>query len=154
MLLGLAQGTPLMSVYLRAMGTKVGRDVWCDTLTITEFDMVELADGCVINRFACVETHLFHDRLMRIGPTRLGAGSTLGPSSALLPDTVLGDGAVVGGRSVVMRGEELPARHPLARRARGRPGLSSSSARGGRRRPGLTRQCDRAGRPYAWATAA
>jgi non-ribosomal peptide synthetase-like protein len=108
-LLGLAQGTPLMSVYLRAMGTKVGRDVWCDTLTITEFDMVELADGCVINRFACVETHLFHDRLMRIGPTRLGAGSTLGPSSALLPDTVLGDGAVVGGRAVVMRGEELPA---------------------------------------------
>jgi non-ribosomal peptide synthetase-like protein len=107
-LLGLAQATPLMSVYLRAMGTKVGRDVWCDTLTITEFDMVELGDGCVINRFACVETHLFHDRLMRIGPARLGAGSTLGPSSALLPDTVLGDSAVVGGRSVVMRGEELP----------------------------------------------
>jgi non-ribosomal peptide synthetase-like protein len=108
-LLGLAQATPLMSAYLRAMGTKVGRDVWCETLTITEFDMVELGDGCVINRFACVETHLFHDRLMRIGPTRMGAGSTLGPASALLPDSALGDGAVVGGRSVIMRGEELPA---------------------------------------------
>ena len=97
-----------MPLYLRAMGTKVGRDVWCDTLTITEFDMVELGDGCVINRFACVETHLFHDRLRRIGPARLGAGSTLGPASALLPDTVLGECASVGGRSVVLRGEELP----------------------------------------------
>lgn len=62
----------------------------------------------MINRFACIETHLFHDRLMRIGPTKLGAGSTVGPSSAVLPDTVLGPGAKVGGRSVVLRGEELP----------------------------------------------
>jgi non-ribosomal peptide synthetase-like protein len=108
-LLGLALGTPLMSLYLRAMGTKVGRGVWCETLTITEFDVVELGDRCAVNRFSCVETHLFHDRLMRIGPTRLGAGSSLGPSSALLPDSALGAGARVGGRSVVMRGEELPA---------------------------------------------
>jgi len=106
-LLGAALGTPLMSVYLRAMGAKVGRDVWCETLTITEFDCVELGDGCVINRFACVETHLFHDRLMRIGPTAIGPGATLGPSCALLPDTRVGAGVRVGGRSVVMRGEEL-----------------------------------------------
>jgi non-ribosomal peptide synthetase-like protein len=107
-LLGIALATPLMSVYLRAMGAKVGCDVWCDSLTITEFDMVELGAGCVVNRFACVETHLFHDRLMRIGPTKLGAGSSIGPSSAVLPDTVLGACAWVGGRSVVLRGEQLP----------------------------------------------
>ncbi len=107
-LLGAALGTPLMPVYLRAMGAKVGRDVWCETLTITEFDVVQLGDGCVVNRYACVETHLFHDRLLRIGPATLGPGSTLGPSACLLPDTVLGAGARVGGRSVVLRGEELP----------------------------------------------
>jgi len=44
-LMGLALGTPLMPLYLRAMGTKVGKDVWCDTLTITEFDVVELGTG-------------------------------------------------------------------------------------------------------------
>ncbi len=107
-LLGASVGTPLMSMYLRAMGTKVGRDVWFETLNITEFDVVELGDGCVVNRAACVETHLFHDRLMRIGPATLGPGSSLGPYSVVLPDTVLGAGARVGGRSVVLRGEELP----------------------------------------------
>jgi hypothetical protein len=56
-----------------------------------------------------VQTHLFHDRLLRIGPASLGAGSTLGPISAMLPDTALGAGCSVGGRSVVMRGERLPA---------------------------------------------
>jgi non-ribosomal peptide synthetase-like protein len=108
-LMGSAQATPLMSMYLRLMGAKVGRDVWCETMTITEFDMVELGDGCVVNRHAIVQTHLFHDRLLRIGPTSLGPGSTLGPVSAILPDTALGAGCSVGARSVVMRGERLPA---------------------------------------------
>jgi non-ribosomal peptide synthetase-like protein len=101
-------GTPLMNVYLRIMGSQVGRDVWCDTLTITEFDMVTLDEGCSINRRSCIESHLFHDRVMSIGPIHLGAGATVGPSSAILPDTVIGEGCCVGGRSVVLRGEELP----------------------------------------------
>jgi non-ribosomal peptide synthetase-like protein len=108
-LMNKAQGTALMPVYLRAMGAQIGRDVWCETLAITEFDVVKVGDGCAINRGACLETHLFHDRLMRIGPNDLGAGATLGPHSATLPDTKLGPGCVVGGRSVVLRGEELPA---------------------------------------------
>lgn len=107
-LLEKALGTPLVPAYLRAMGATVGRDVWCDTLAVTEFDVVAVGDGCAINRGACLETHLFHDRLLRIGPTELGPGSTLGPVSAVLPDTRLGAGCVVGGRSVVLRGEELP----------------------------------------------
>lgn len=107
-LMSFSTGTPLMSLYLRAMGAKVGRGVWCETMAITEFDVVELDDGCVLNRYSCVETHLFHDRLMRIGPARMGPGSTLGPSSAVLPNTTVGAGTCVGGRSFVMRGEELP----------------------------------------------
>jgi non-ribosomal peptide synthetase-like protein len=109
-LLNSALGTPLMPVYLRLMGARIGRNVWCETLTITEFDLAELGDGAVVNRNAVVETHLFHDRVMQVGPARLGAGSTLGPSSAMLPDTEIGDGCSVGGRSIVMRGERLPPR--------------------------------------------
>jgi non-ribosomal peptide synthetase-like protein len=107
-LLQSALGTPVMSVYLRAMGAKVGRGVWCETLAITEFDQVTIGDGCVVNRGACIETHVFHDRVLSIGPARLEAMSTLGPSSVVLPDTKLGEGSSVGGRSVVLRGESLP----------------------------------------------
>ncbi len=103
-----ALGTPLVPAYLRLMGAKIGRDVWCETMAVTEFDVVTIGDGCSINRGACIETHLFHDRVLRIGPTVMGDGSTLGPTSAILPDTRLGAGCVVGGRSVVLRGEELP----------------------------------------------
>ncbi|WP_084269904.1 Pls/PosA family non-ribosomal peptide synthetase [Patulibacter minatonensis] len=108
-LMSSAIGTPLMSVYLRLLGARVGRGVWCETMALTEFDLVDLGDGSVVNRRACVETHLFHDRVMKIGPSTLGRGSTIGPGSAVLPDTTIGDGTTIGGRSVVLRGEELPA---------------------------------------------
>jgi len=108
-LLSSALGTPFVPAYLRAMGCKVGKGVWFETLAVTEFDLVDLGDGCAVNRGACVETHLFHDRLLRMGPAVLGADSTLGPNSAVLPDTVVGRGCSVGARSVVLRGERLPA---------------------------------------------
>ncbi|MBV9309192.1 MAG: hypothetical protein JOZ73_00060, partial [Solirubrobacterales bacterium] len=107
-LLGAAQATPIMSFYLRLMGAKVGHDVFCETGTITEFDMVELGSGCVLNRAAIVQTHLMHDRLLQIGPTKLGAGATLGPIAASLPDTMIGERCSIGALSVVMRGEQLP----------------------------------------------
>jgi non-ribosomal peptide synthetase-like protein len=108
-LMSSAIGTPLMSLYLRLLGARVGRGVWCETMALTEFDLVDLGDGSVVNRRACVETHLFHDRVMKIGPSTLGRGATIGPGSAVLPDTTIGDGTTIGGRSVVLRGEELPA---------------------------------------------
>jgi non-ribosomal peptide synthetase-like protein len=91
------------------MGAKVGRDVWVENLNTTEFDLVSFGEGCAVNRYSVVETHLIHDRVMCTGPVRIGAGATLGVSSVTLPHTTLGDGTVVGGRSIVMRGEELPA---------------------------------------------
>jgi non-ribosomal peptide synthetase-like protein len=108
-LLRSAIGTPLMSLYLRAMGSRVGRGVWCETTAVTEYDVVELGDGCAVNRGSCLMTHVFHDRLLRVGPTSIGAGATMGPTSAVLPDTRLAANTCIGGHSAVLSGEELPA---------------------------------------------
>jgi non-ribosomal peptide synthetase-like protein len=97
-----------MSLYLRAVGAKVGRGVWCETTAVTEHDMITLDDGVAVNRGGCLMTHLFHDRPLRIGPTHLDAGATLGPTAVVLPDTHVGTGTSVLGHSVVLRGEELP----------------------------------------------
>jgi non-ribosomal peptide synthetase-like protein len=121
-LLRFALGTPLMSLYLRAMGSRVGRGVWCETTAVTEYDVVALGDGCAVNRGACLMTHVFHDRLLRIGPTSIGAGATMGPTSAVLPETALGVGACIGPHAVVLRGERLPA----ATRWQGAPVVSAT----------------------------
>ncbi len=109
LLMNLLLGTVAMPLYLRLMGARVGRDVWVENLNTTEFDLASFGDGAAVNRGAVIETHLFHDRVMSTGPVHVGVGATLGPSSVSLPQTVIGDGTVVGGRSIVMRGEQLPA---------------------------------------------
>ena len=69
-LLRLAIGTPLMSLYLRAMGARIGRGVWCETTAVTEHDMITLEDGTAVNRGGCLMTHLFHDRSAADRPRR------------------------------------------------------------------------------------
>ncbi|MCG2621708.1 amino acid adenylation domain-containing protein [Arthrobacter sp. I2-34] len=108
-LIRMSLGTPLLNAWLRLMGTKVGRGVWCETWWLPEFDLIHLADGVSVNRGTVLQTHLFHDRIMRMDTVRLQAGSTLGPNSIVLPGSSLGEQATVGACSLVMRAENVPA---------------------------------------------
>lgn len=107
-LIGMSVGTPIINLWLRGMGTKVGRRVWCETRRLPEFDLITLRDGVTINRGCVLQTHLFHDRIMRMDEIDLGMNSTLGPNSIVLPGSSLGTGATVGAASLVMRSEAIP----------------------------------------------
>ncbi|RJQ80751.1 amino acid adenylation domain-containing protein [Pseudonocardiaceae bacterium YIM PH 21723] len=102
-------GTPLLNGWLRLMGARVGRGVWCETHWLPEADLVSVADGATVNRACVVQTHLFHDRLMRLAPVRIEAGGVLGPHSVMLPGSVVGARSVIGASSLVTRGEATPA---------------------------------------------
>ena len=104
-----AAGTPVMNVWLRALGAKIGHGVWCESYWLPEADLVTLGDGSTVNRGCVVQTHLFHDRIMRMDTVVLEAGATLGPHCVALPASRVGAGATVGPASLVMRGDEVPA---------------------------------------------
>ncbi|MCU1696279.1 MAG: amino acid adenylation enzyme/thioester reductase family protein [Mycobacterium sp.] len=104
-----ASGTPVMNLWLRALGAKIGRGVWCETYWLPEADLVTLGRGATVNRGCVVQTHLFHDRIMRMDTVVLEDGATLGPHCVALPAARIGAGATVGPASLVMRGDEVPA---------------------------------------------
>jgi non-ribosomal peptide synthetase-like protein len=104
-----ASGTPVMNLWLRALGASIGRGVWCETYWLPEADLVTLGRGATVNRGCVVQTHLFHDRIMRLDTVVLEAGSTLGPHCVALPAARIGAGATIGPASLVMRGDEVPA---------------------------------------------
>ncbi|MFI1396334.1 Pls/PosA family non-ribosomal peptide synthetase [Streptomyces sp. NPDC020681] len=108
-LVGATGGTPLMNLWLRGLGARIGRGAWCETYWLPEADLVTIGSGASVNRGCVVQTHLFHDRIMRMDNVVLGAGSTLGPHGIALPGAVIGDRAAVGPASLVMRGESVPA---------------------------------------------
>jgi non-ribosomal peptide synthetase-like protein len=103
-----ASGTPVMNLWLRALGAKIGRGVWCETYWLPEADLVTLEKGATVNRGCVVQTHLFHDRIMRMDTVVLEQGSTLGTHCVALPAARIGAAATVGPASLVMRGDEVP----------------------------------------------
>jgi non-ribosomal peptide synthetase-like protein len=105
-----ASGTWILNVWLRAMGARIGRGVWCETYWLPEADLIDLHDGATVNQGCVVQTHLFHDRMLSMDTVTLRAGSTLGPNSVVLPASALGKQATVGPVSLVMRGEVVPDR--------------------------------------------
>ena len=104
-----AAGTPILSLWLRSLGAKIGRGVWCETYWLPEADLVRLGDGVSVNRGCVLQTHLFHDRVMSIGTVDLDHGATMGPHGVILPAASIGADATVGPASLVMRGEHVPA---------------------------------------------
>jgi non-ribosomal peptide synthetase-like protein len=103
-----ASGTPVMNVWLRALGASVGRGAWCETYWLPEADLVTLGRGSTVNRGCVVQTHLFHDRIMRMDEVVLEQGATLGPHGVALPSARLGAGVTVGPASLVVRGDSVP----------------------------------------------
>lgn len=103
-----ASGTPVMNLWLRGLGASVGRGSWCETYWLPEADLVTLGEGSTVNRGCVVQTHLFHDRIMRMDSVVLEPGATLGPHCVALPAARVGAGASVGPASLVVRGDEVP----------------------------------------------
>ncbi|NMR20942.1 Pls/PosA family non-ribosomal peptide synthetase [Cellulomonas fimi] len=104
-----ATGSVALVWWLRGMGARVGRGVWCETYWLPEADLVHLGDGATVGPGCVVQTHLFHDRVMSLDTVVLEDGATLGPHGIVLPAARIGAGATVGPASLVLRGEAVPA---------------------------------------------
>lgn len=102
-------GTPFLPWVLRLWGAKFGKGVYLNSIDITEFDCVEVGDYCALNSTVGLQTHLYEDRVMKVGRVRLGKGVTVGAGSIVLYDTHVGDFARLGPLTVVMKGESIPA---------------------------------------------
>ena len=87
---------------------KVGRRVWMNTTDITEFDMVEIGKDTAMNEDCGPQTHLFEDRVMKVGRIKIGKRTSIGARSIILYDTEIGDDVKMEPLSLVMKGEKLP----------------------------------------------
>jgi non-ribosomal peptide synthetase-like protein len=101
-------GTPVMNVFFRAMGAKIGHNVWCETWYLDDPDLVTIRDNVVVGRNADIQTHLFHDRLLRLDEVTIGNNVSIGSSTYVLPGAVIANDAEIGAGSLVPRDESVP----------------------------------------------
>ncbi|MEV3870231.1 Pls/PosA family non-ribosomal peptide synthetase [Streptomyces sp. NPDC049906] len=108
-LVGSVPGTPLLAWWLRALGARIGRGTWCESYWLPEPDLVTLGPAVTVGRGCVLQTHLFHDRVLRTDRVELRTGATLGPNGIVLPGATVGAGTTLGPGSLVMAGESVPA---------------------------------------------
>ncbi|WP_342395099.1 Pls/PosA family non-ribosomal peptide synthetase [Rhodoblastus sp. 17X3] len=101
--------TPFLPWALRLLGAKFGKGCVLDMTDITEFDCIEVGDFCNLNALSALQTHLYEDRVMKVGRVKIGSGVTVGSGSTVLYDTHVGDFARLGPLTIVMKGESIPA---------------------------------------------
>ncbi len=106
--LNYVRGTPFLPMLLRLLGVKVGKNVYLDTADITEFDCVSIGDNSELNSFSGPQTHLFEDRIMKIGEVKIGSHVTVHCRSIVLYNAEVADQTLLGPLTLVMKGEKIP----------------------------------------------
>ncbi|EME39875.1 hypothetical protein DOTSEDRAFT_37922 [Dothistroma septosporum NZE10] len=108
LLTNLLVGTPYLAMCFRLFGVKVGSRATLLHPDITEYDCVTIGDEAMVNKACGAQTHLFEDRIMKIGRVHFGSRSCMKPYSICLPGSTVSDNAQLGSLSLVMKGETLP----------------------------------------------
>lgn len=108
--LGLLRSTPILPLYLKGMGAKVGKQVIINTVKVYDMDLLEIEDRAVIGGDAVIMAHSSEGRKMTLRKVKIGKGATIGQSATLLAGAQVGDGAVVGAMSVVPKNAKVPPR--------------------------------------------
>ena len=107
--MGQLQGTVFLPWYYRLLGMKVGRRACLLTTDFTEFDLVSIGDDVALNEDCTIQTHLFEDRVMKLGPVAIGSRVSIGSNTVVLYGSAIEDDVKVGDLSLVMKGERLAA---------------------------------------------
>ncbi|MFJ9005287.1 Pls/PosA family non-ribosomal peptide synthetase [Streptomyces canus] len=107
-LAGSVPGTAVLTAWLRGLGARIGKGVWVESYWLPETDLVTLGDAATVNRGCVLQTHLFHDRILRTDTVVLREGATLGPGGIVLPGSTIGARTTLGPASLVMAAESVP----------------------------------------------
>jgi non-ribosomal peptide synthetase-like protein len=102
------RGTPMLPWALRLLGARIGKGVYLNTTDMTEFDCVRIGDEAELNAWCGPQTHLFEDRVMKIGTVEIGDRVTVGTRGTILYDTQVGNDVRLGPLTLVAKGERLP----------------------------------------------
>jgi non-ribosomal peptide synthetase-like protein len=105
----LAVGNPLYSLYLRALGAKVGDRVLILTHHVPVCtDLLQIGSCSVIRQDSFLNGYRVRDGIVEIGPVTLGDASFVGERSVLDVFSGLGSGAQLGHASSLQAGQWVP----------------------------------------------
>ncbi len=104
---GILAGTPLLSLYYRLMGAKVGRGCALDTAHCSIFDLVHIGDDTSIGAETQLSGYRVEDGLLRIGRVEIGSRCFIGVHCALGLDVRMGNDTRLDDQSLLPDGAAI-----------------------------------------------
>lgn len=102
-------GSPLYTLYLRALGARIGRGVTVFSRNVPVCtDLLAVGDGTVIRKDAFLNCYRAQAGLIQTGTVVLGKNVVISEATVLDIETALGDGAQLGHASSLHSGQVVP----------------------------------------------
>lgn len=100
-------GTPFRNLLNRALGVRQGKMVFDDGLGMTERTLVEIGDYCNFNTRSILQSHSLEQGRYKSDLIRVGNQCSIEPNAFIHYGVKIGDNAVIGTDSFVMKGETV-----------------------------------------------
>ncbi len=97
-------GTPLINLYFRLLGARIGREVFLALEDIDAADVIGIADGAMISEGAVLSTTCVERGLLRIGSVDIGPGAFVGNMAVVERNASIGEDAALDDLSALPRG--------------------------------------------------
>ncbi len=101
-------GTPLISLYFRLMGAKVGRNSILDASNCVAYDLLTVGDDTCIGAETQYLGYRVEDGMLKLGTIKLGSRCFVGTQSAIGLNTEMGDDARLDDLSLLPDGQTIP----------------------------------------------
>lgn len=96
-------GTPFANLWLRLLGTKVGRGVFMDTLDLDTPELVSIGDGVRVGKYSCLVQDWFHG--CDLSRTVVSHGASIQPSSLVSANARIESRVQISACTAVGKGE-------------------------------------------------
>jgi len=107
--LALFAGSPVYSLYLRALGARIGRRVVIFSSTVPVCtDMLTIGDDTVIRRESSFDGYRAVSGVIQTGPVSIGKDALIGEHTVLDIGTSVGDGSQLGHTSCLYESQAVP----------------------------------------------
>ena len=103
------RSTTIWNWYMRLTGARLRRDVWVNSLSLMDHNLLELANGVTIGSHAHVAGHVVEHGILKTAPVRLGRNTLIGIGSVVGIGVESGADVQVGALSVVPKFTYLEA---------------------------------------------
>lgn len=99
--------TPLMNMFYRALGAKIGDNVFFNTSYIYEPHLIEIGDNTRVGENAMIFPHTSEGKSFVCEKIIIGKNVTVGQYAQILPGAIIGDNVIIGAGSIVPKGKVI-----------------------------------------------